>query len=135
MMVMAMTTLSQSKCVDIIKKGLLLLKQEYPAININQDEINEHMCSVFEGLGIKVLNTINSDSMGAFLFVRNNKFILLTDKNGFAITKEINEDDAYEILILFYGCRALTIVPKLYSRIIFEKNKMLNDCIKRLTIK
>jgi hypothetical protein len=64
-----------------------------------------------------------------------NSFVLLIDKNGFANMIEISDEDAFEMLILFYSCRALTVVPKLYSKVIFEKNKLLNDIVQKIMLK
>ena len=127
-------TLNPSKCTNTIVSGLLLLKKDYPAITIKNEDITEHMTSMFDGMGLKILNTIDSESLGAFIFYKN-CFMLVVDKNGFANMIEISNEDAFEILILFYSCRALTVVPKLYSKVIFEKNKLLNDIIQKIMLK
>jgi predicted lactoylglutathione lyase len=127
-------TLNPSKCVNTIVSGLLLLKKDYPAITIKNDDIAEHMSAMFNGMGLKILNTIDSESLGAFIFYKNS-FVLLIDKNGFANMIEISDEDAFEMLILFYSCRALTVVPKLYSKVIFEKNKLLNDIVQKIMLK
>ena len=127
-------TLNPSKCVNTIVSGLLLLKKDYPAITIKNDDVAEHMSAMFNGMGLKILNTIDSESLGAFIFYKNS-FVLLIDKNGFANMIEISDEDAFEMLILFYSCRALTVVPKLYSKVIFEKNKLLNDIVRKIMLK
>ena len=127
-------TLNPSKCVNTIVSGLLLLKKDYPAITIKNDDVAEHMSAMFNGMGLKILNTIDSESLGAFIFYKNS-FVLLIDKNGFANMIEISDEDAFEMLILFYSCRALTVVPKLYSKVIFEKNKLLNDIVQKIMLK
>ena len=130
-----MTTSNQSNLTSKIVEELTLLKQRYTTITINTEEIQYHITSICEGKGIRLLNSIDSNSLGAFIFYNNGQFVLLIDHNGFATTKKISEDEAISMLILFYSCRALTMVPKLYSEIIIEKNKILNDCIKQISLR
>lgn len=130
-----MMTSNQSDLTSKIIEELTLLKKQYTTITINTDEINYHIASMYEGKGIKLLNSIDSNSLGAFIFHNNGNFVLLIDRNGFATTKKINDEEAIHLLTLFYSCRALTMVPKLYSEVIIENNKTLNDCIKQIFLR
>ena len=130
-----MMTSNQSDLTAKIIEELTLLKKRYTTITINTEEINYHITSMHEGKGIKLLNSIDSNSLGAFIFHNNEKFVLLIDRNGFATTKKISDEEAIHLLTLFYSCRALTMVQKLYSEIIIEKNKILNDCIKQIFLR
>ena len=126
---MMTTTLSQSDLTNKVLSELTILKQQYPAINIDEQQINNHIDSMYNGFGIRILNAINQTSLGVFVFYHND-FYLIIDSDGFAHKTLIDEQIATDLLALFYSVRALTVVPKLYSKAILEKNQQIVEIVK-----
>ena len=126
-MVKKMTS-KKSNCLDFVEKTLRSRIQEYPGLSVDITEVNQHVAALFEGFGIRLLNTIDTESLGAFLFF-NNDFYLLKDMNGFAQGMKIDDALAYELLSLFYLNRTLASVPRLYGEDIIAINQQLNDKI------
>ena len=121
---MMTTTLSQSDLTNKVLSELTILKQQYPAINIDEQQINNHIDSMYNGFGIRILNAINQTSLGVFIFYHND-FYLIIDSDGFAHKTLIDEQVA-----LFYSARALTVIPKLYSKAILEKNQQIVEIVR-----
>lgn len=126
-MVKTMTS-RKSNCLNLVEKTLQSRIQEYPGLDVSVAEVNQHVSALFEGFGIRLLNTIDTNSLGAFLFF-NNDFYLLKDANGFAQGMKIDDNLAGELLSLFYLSRTLASIPRLYSDDIILINKQLNDKI------
>lgn len=126
---LTMTTLRTSNLISDILSELEILKHQYPAIHIDEEQINNHINSMFGGLGIRILNAINQTSLGVFIFYQND-FYLIIDSDGFAHKTVIDDETAKELLKLFYSVRALTVVPKLYSKSIIEKNQKMVEIVK-----
>lgn len=126
-------TSKKSNCLEYINNYLTDLSETYPGISINLEQIGMHFDAIGDGLGIRILNTLETDNLGAFLFHKTS-FCILTDENGFAHIQKISDDDAYEILAMFYAVRALSALPSNNKTIIVQLTEQLNNKINRLTM-
>lgn len=99
-------------------------------INIKNAEIDINMIdsnlqSLMNGNGIKILNAIDEFSTGYFIFHNSKGFFLVHDEKGLAKKNFISDEKAFEILSLYYSCRALSRIPKYYDREIISRIKTL----------
>lgn len=126
-----MTTSRKSNCLQKIFSVLKQCKYQYTAIQIDNEQIERHIDSLFDGLGIRILNSIDTDSLGVFVFFDNN-YYLLEDRNGFAKSKAIDDEAAVELLTLFYQSRALANAAKLYGEDIIAITQKLHERVEKI---
>jgi hypothetical protein len=93
--------------------------------DIDISSIDANLQSLMNGNGIKILNAIDELSTGYFIFYNSKGFFIVHDEQGLAKKMFISNDRAFEILSLYYSCRALSRVPKYYDREIISRIKTL----------
>ena len=93
--------------------------------DIDVNAIDANLQSLMNGNGIKILNAIDENSTGYFVFYNSKGFFVVHDEMGLAKKNYISDDKAFEILSLYYSCRALSRVPKYYDKEIISRIKTL----------
>ena len=63
--------ISKKSNIETIQEFLLLKQSEYKDLEFTTDEISLHFDHLEDGNGIRILNSLSSDSMGIFIFYRN----------------------------------------------------------------
>lgn len=126
-------TSKKSNCLAYINNYLTELLETYPEITIDLEQIGMHLDAIGDGFGIRILNALETENLGTFLFHKTS-FCILTDENGFANIQKISDDDAYAILAMFYAVRALSTLPSNNRTIIVQLTEELNNKVNKLTM-
>ena len=119
---------SKKSNINKIRDFLLSKQSEYKDLEFSIEEIENHFDHLDCGNGIRILNSLSSNSMGIFIFYGNG-FRLLVDFDGLAKSYKIEEDLALSILSIYYLCRFLTRIPTLYDNVIISYTKELNSLV------
>ena len=120
-----MMTLLLSNSLKSVFAYLKELKSSCPNIIIDEKTIELHFQSLNDGYGIRLLNALETDNLGVFLFY-SKKFNVLMDKDGIAHIRNIDESEAVQILAMFYGFRATaTMYPEKSAELNCELNNKI----------
>lgn len=117
--------ISKKSNIETIQEFLLSKQSEYKDLEFTIDEISLHFDHLEGGNGIRILNSLSSDSMGIFIFYRNG-FRVFIDFDGLVKSYKIEENLALNILSIYYLCRFLSKIPAAYDNVIISYTKELN---------
>ena len=98
---------SKTSNLNNIELYLQQQKGEYKDLTINKDEIVSHLNQLEQGNGLRILNSLDANSLGIFIFYCDG-YKILVDNFGESKLHKISDDVAEKLMQRYYICRFLS---------------------------